>query len=34
MKIINPATEETIAELKEDTRESVMKKYTSLKKDY
>ncbi|MBL7698577.1 MAG: aldehyde dehydrogenase family protein [Chitinophagaceae bacterium] len=31
MKIINPATEETIAELKEDTRESVQKKYSKLK---
>src|SRR5688500_18337110 len=31
MKIVNPATEETIAELKEDTRESVMKKFKTLK---
>ena len=31
MKIINPANEETLAELKEDTRESVMKKFRSLK---
>jgi len=31
MKIINPANEETLAELKEDTRESVMKKFKSLK---
>lgn len=31
MKIINPANEEVIAELKEDTRESVQKKYTKLK---
>lgn len=30
MKIINPANEETLAELKEDTRESVMKKFKSL----
>jgi acyl-CoA reductase-like NAD-dependent aldehyde dehydrogenase len=32
MKIINPATEETIAELHEDTRESVNRKFNSLKK--
>jgi acyl-CoA reductase-like NAD-dependent aldehyde dehydrogenase len=31
MKIINPSNEEIIAELKEDTRESVMKKFKSLK---
>lgn len=31
MKIINPANEETLAELKEDTRESVMKKFKSLR---
>lgn len=31
MKIINPANEEVIAELKEDTRESVAKKYSKLK---
>ena len=31
MKIINPANEETLAEFKEDTRESVMKKFKSLK---
>lgn len=31
MKIINPANEEAIAELKEDTRESVQKKYNRLK---
>jgi len=31
MKIINPANEETLAELKEDIRESVMKKFKSLK---
>jgi acyl-CoA reductase-like NAD-dependent aldehyde dehydrogenase len=32
MKIINPATEETIAELHEDTRESVTKKFNALKR--
>ena len=31
MKIINPANEETIAELHEDTRESVTRKYNALK---
>jgi acyl-CoA reductase-like NAD-dependent aldehyde dehydrogenase len=31
MKIINPANEETIAELHEDTRESVTRKYNELK---
>ena len=31
MKIINPATEECIAELKEDTRESVARKYKLMK---
>lgn len=31
MKIINPANEETLAELKEDTHESVMKKFRTLK---
>src|SRR5688500_13268685 len=31
MKIINPANEETLAELKEDTRESVMKKFRTVK---
>ena len=31
MKIINPANEETIAELKEDTHESVLRKFTTLK---
>ena len=32
MKIINPATEEVLAELHEDTRESVTRKYNMLKK--
>jgi acyl-CoA reductase-like NAD-dependent aldehyde dehydrogenase len=32
MKIINPATEETIAELHEDTRASVTRKFNALKK--
>lgn len=31
MKIVNPATEEVLADLKEDTRESVQKKYARLK---
>lgn len=34
MKIINPANEEVIAELKEDTRESVSKKYAKLKNGF
>lgn len=34
MKIINPATEETIAALHEDTRESVSRKYNSLKEGW
>ena len=31
MKVINPATEEVLAELHEDTKESVAKKYEALK---
>ncbi|HUQ65520.1 MAG TPA: aldehyde dehydrogenase family protein [Flavitalea sp.] len=34
MKIINPANEETLAELKEDSRESVTRKFNSLKKGW
>ncbi len=34
MKIINPANEEVIAELKEDTGESVSKKYAKLKNGF
>ena len=34
MKIINPANEEVIAELKEDTQSSVARKFNILKKGW